>query len=75
MGSAIRRCEVTQQQKQPHDYVAFTAARRFLEAAGMKVERTKYDYRQYFVSEGDRTLICQRWDVIEIAQQRGMKHE
>lgn len=67
---------MTQQQQprpRPHDYVAFTAARRFLEAAGLKVERTKYNYSKYFVHEGDQTLICERWDVIEMAEERGFE--
>lgn len=63
---------MTQQATETH-YAQFHTARRFLEAVGLKVERTKYNYSLYFVHEGNKTTICERWHVVEMAEKRGMK--
>lgn len=57
----------------PKHYVTFHAARRWLKAAGSKVERTKYNYSLYFVFADGKQYICDMWAVIEMAEKGGMK--
>ena len=56
-------------------YVTFHAARRFLEAKRIWVTRTQYDYSLYFVAVDGNDYICNMWDVIDMAEERGFEHE
>lgn len=57
----------------PQHYVTFNKARRFLEAAGLKVKRAAYSHTTYFVRQGDTEWVCNMWDVINMAEERGMQ--